>query len=845
MSVDLATPSNTLVKVRWKEPYVSEGLNKKLNGLVPSGVIRGGLLTTSLLNSRVTIAADPDTGDSVYSFIDANGHQLTFRQNGDVVLDLDVGALPGTTVYVGLEVVYVTSAATTVKWIGYDYTEVDGDDSLVVLGSAIVPGAPALIPLADITYDRRRTAWQNISRFMREADQVIKNGDFELADETLPGAADDNRWPWWDYTRATETGLAFQVLQTGTPQIGNRHLSLAMTGVATQVGVLPHEGFYQVRGGELVKVKYWIKGDAGLVAGPTHMGVKVLVSEENPDSGIQTEYVEDLALADPLGFVYTEIERVFRIDDDARWIRLEVYFDDNSHSSTGAIYVDDVRMWIEQPQTDDGSVEGYGALHEGAVLARSLDIVKPPGIAADLIEFIENILTLRWDSGQIYDMKRRPNAVQDFILRLVNGGLNIGNLIESLGANQINSDVNAAKARVTTPFPLHSAGKYTLLWEMANQAAGQASVRFYVTDQSDIPGRTADTFSIIWNAVWSGSTLNWTYDASGSRAMRLDFTKEGIYLLVKDPSGAVDPWIDAEWEDNVESFEYFSTVRTAPGTGATGVLGQLSVSNLATQLGAELAKIQGNIIDSTTNSYTLIAEFESDVASRRLARIYLNIGTGSVSFYVTTNARWDDTTGSGQWEVDVAGMDAYAVYFSGSITGLQVRTHSQADGDTWTTWDQLWMCNPDATNKDVEVDLRDGTIQMTSTTTKSNPVWNDGTVDANTLYAKNIVKAWAHVDITGTSGSRIVTVADGFGWDSITLVGSGRLELDLDQALGVGYAAVLTNLVGTSTTMWSNYITGAGILDIGAINATTGVVIDIDADSNAYSVSVVVLGQNS
>jgi len=109
MSTDLSNPSNTLAKVRWHEQYVSEGINKKLNGVIPSGVVRGGRLVASLVNMTVTIQADPDTNDSIYSHIDANGHQVTFRQIGDVSLDLT--AVASTTVFICLHVDYVISAS--------------------------------------------------------------------------------------------------------------------------------------------------------------------------------------------------------------------------------------------------------------------------------------------------------------------------------------------------------------------------------------------------------------------------------------------------------------------------------------------------------------------------------------------------------------------------------------------------------------------------------------------------------------------------------------------------------------------------------------------------------------
>lgn len=78
-------------KIRFMEPYVSNGLNRRTVGIIPEGVYRG--FDVSAVGTTVTIAADITTMDSVAvceTFDEAlapNQFQLTVRHEGDIVLD--------------------------------------------------------------------------------------------------------------------------------------------------------------------------------------------------------------------------------------------------------------------------------------------------------------------------------------------------------------------------------------------------------------------------------------------------------------------------------------------------------------------------------------------------------------------------------------------------------------------------------------------------------------------------------------------------------------------------------------------------------------------------------------
>ena len=62
--ITLNAISNATVKVRWKEPYASEGLNRKVAVVIPAGVYRGLKLGVSASALSVDLQVDA-AGDHV------------------------------------------------------------------------------------------------------------------------------------------------------------------------------------------------------------------------------------------------------------------------------------------------------------------------------------------------------------------------------------------------------------------------------------------------------------------------------------------------------------------------------------------------------------------------------------------------------------------------------------------------------------------------------------------------------------------------------------------------------------------------------------------------------------
>src|SRR5512138_861839 len=96
----MATTLHTLnaddFKVRWQEPYGSEGFNRKLAGVVSPGVYRGFLTQGSVTPCAVSLVPEVDTYNSVAVIEDSAGVSVTVQHVGNY--DLDLTALANSTV---------------------------------------------------------------------------------------------------------------------------------------------------------------------------------------------------------------------------------------------------------------------------------------------------------------------------------------------------------------------------------------------------------------------------------------------------------------------------------------------------------------------------------------------------------------------------------------------------------------------------------------------------------------------------------------------------------------------------------------------------------------------------
>jgi hypothetical protein len=163
MPTDLQSIAQSDIRVRFKEPLLSEGVNKS-QYIQPRGVYRGFNLGTSASALSVTVQTDPVHGDAVAVVHDADDRALTIRVTDPI--DLDLTPFANKTVVVAIYARHVSQGSTVSVIRGYELSPVDeytadiNVGNLIVLGTVVVPAA-GLIAETAITHEKRIVSGDN------------------------------------------------------------------------------------------------------------------------------------------------------------------------------------------------------------------------------------------------------------------------------------------------------------------------------------------------------------------------------------------------------------------------------------------------------------------------------------------------------------------------------------------------------------------------------------------------------------------------------------------------------------------------------------------------------------
>lgn len=172
---------NNYIKVRWKEPYVSEALNKKDFGSKPRGVYSGfNIVPIGYRSYRVEGttptgfefqgnpeeyargAFDATSGFSIATFSDNFGHETSVvippgSVSGE--FDFDFTGEDNTQKIIALDVEYLLSNETTGRVVAVDSAEIDANPDYIVLGVINLPdvgvsGSASDIDFQDLNHPR-------------------------------------------------------------------------------------------------------------------------------------------------------------------------------------------------------------------------------------------------------------------------------------------------------------------------------------------------------------------------------------------------------------------------------------------------------------------------------------------------------------------------------------------------------------------------------------------------------------------------------------------------------------------------------------------------------------------
>lgn len=529
--ITLNAISNATVKVRWKEPYASEGLNRKLAVVIPAGVYRGLNLGVSASNLSVDLVADA-AGDHVAVQESSDGFSTTYTDDtsGTITLPL-TGFTTNDVVVICLVINYTVGATTTAEFRGYvlaDYNALTAADksALVVLGTVLRPAA-GIIPAANITHDRRTLP------FLRRTDEstpwnpLIRNGGFELGQTN---GTYRHSSPFW---KTSSSNANFTIRPVAT-EANSGAKSLEMTNSVAGVvsATIQQELWMPVAPGRFLMGRLYKKSIQAATTSPSGR-IRFLFGDLDGTNDVQEDLLFDISAVDGS---FQEFSGIVKVPATARILKAVQLILAGTYAGTGpCIRIDDVQAWAQ--------VDGANWLD--STDTRVAEVATAELFIGSQNSFDSAGAKLSFDGTSVVvdrkDLVYGPGSLPPPVdcVRAI------------LGTRALSSAADARIARVSAKY----SGTFdvTLMWESAKDVAGIAA-REYVNSS----GHKIRTV----NASFDGT--NWVADVNTTDASRQIQTENGWRFERKDVTTSA--WAEAAWD---RSLEIAGQVNTATPVGSS------------------------------------------------------------------------------------------------------------------------------------------------------------------------------------------------------------------------------------------------------------------------------------
>lgn len=521
MPTTLSPISNTAITVRWKEPYASDALNRKLSAVIPAGVYRGLRLEVSAVDLSVDVAEDSTYADHVAVFDTDDGHSITYRDNTSGRLTFDLSSfLSGETVIISVSAGYSIGVDTTAEFLGYTQVEFDAltasqRSGIVVLGT-VLRSAAGIIPVANISHDERDISFINRASESVPWNPLIRNSGFEISDtnETFRHAS-----PFWETFNAATTKSAFFLsLATDVDSnSGSKSLEVSASVVGGVISTARQVLYTPVTPGRSMRVS--LHKRAIQAATGTNSGI-IRLSFEDKDGGSDTDV--DLNFdVDAIDGSFVELLGVVTVPASMAVLKTIEVIVTGTYAGTGAcIRIDDVQVWYE---VDAGEWLAMNSSLSSEVSTDSL-IVGNRALGIDAAKLL-------FDGVNLVVESRDPGSTAP--------GIAVGGIIASdidLGSNLLSTIAQADTARIVAPVSIFAGVEYTLMWESV--PAGGEGYRKYVSPS----GGLVETV----NAVYDNTSGDWTKDVGGEVASRVDQYSTGGHVIKTQVVGT-NTWADGAW----------------------------------------------------------------------------------------------------------------------------------------------------------------------------------------------------------------------------------------------------------------------------------------------------------
>jgi hypothetical protein len=548
------------IKMKWKETYVSEGLNRKVIPAAPKGIYRGLKLIQNISSPRQVEVSVGSDGSHAAVHQSATGFSTTYHDVAGVstILNLSSASLDNQETVITLSINYTIGADTTANWIAYPIADWNALTDAqraekIVLGTVNVPAPATNITTAMITPNRRTVAWDSESPGNVPWSPVLKNPSFEHGVTTSTA-----RYSISDWDKGTLVTNGNFRLGTTTIRSGAKSLEYNKTNVAASSGSLVQYLETPVVAGQLVRVTGWIRQ---LIA-PTGGSILFTLVWGNMDSvsTTPTDITASVLSATDAGF--RKIDVTVAAPTGSFVLKsFAVVINGVTAGSTGVLAAfDDIQVFVETGSPQAIQSFANSRLRQQMVSSMLFE-------SGDTFQIGEL-------AGLMYFNKASPASEGSLVLERKDqdySGANLPPAFQALGRMILGSQLLATETkallpRISADVSVVGGVDFTLMWE--SKPTGQPGFRMYVSPN----GSMIETY----NAIWGGTT--WAKDVGGIVAVKRSMTNlENRVDLRHAVNNAA--WADGSWDQTAMNETWGNPISTWQIVASANISGDVTLGN--------------------------------------------------------------------------------------------------------------------------------------------------------------------------------------------------------------------------------------------------------------------------
>lgn len=534
------------IKVRYREPFVTEGLNAKLAGVVPRGIYRGFRLKASGTNFNVDVDADTTSNDHVAVYEVGAGdttstrYAITLRKkSGDFSLNLtSLNGVSAVTAYIAIYAAYSVGGTTSAEVRAYTAAEWAAltaavRDELLLLGTCVIPPSGSPAPVTSFTADGRIMAWANVAPEALGWSPVLMNPSFE------GGNSEKGRFstPGW-LSRVDLTVVGNFRPSTTNSRTGSKCLRYNKSaGTATgrieqlvEVAVLPDQR---------VRLTAWVRQ---LIAptGGTYV-IKLYWGDLNSTTVTSTSY--DFTSIGVVDGAYRQIDKIYTVPASKYFLKSCSIEATSITSATDGdmLVVDDVQVYVENTSPLDTPANTHRRATTDFVQALIIEDPLTPAVE-ELAALLTFTKALPVNEGRV-TLGRRTQDYGTGAHPPVFEAL--GRLM--LGEELVDDATKALLPRVTAV--TSTVDEYTVMWLSARNGEAEGA---YTQPAARLYARNTGGWALTVNAYYSTSTDLWVKDVLTLPASKFELSPDLLSRTFSRVLGGTNNW--SEWLPRPKTF---------------------------------------------------------------------------------------------------------------------------------------------------------------------------------------------------------------------------------------------------------------------------------------------------